>query len=182
MDSLRETDWASRSLRKSGREIDQASGRLQSMLGRQPSETEIARELGISAERFQMIQGQIHSMKVLVQQAAHAHDDSELTDLIESAPNENDPNPLEIYLAGERKALLAEAVSRLTERERSIVQLYYREESSMKEISEALGISLSRVSQLRESIMAKLRESLKELRVRPVSRSLREDERSVDVP
>lgn len=168
MDSLRETDWGSRGLRKKGREIAEASARLQARFSRQPSEAEIAHELGIPTERLHKLLGQIDSLQVSGQQIAHSGDQSDSIDLIESAPNQNDPDPLEICLEGERKALLAEAISRLTEREQMILSLYYREELTMKEISEVVGISLSRVSQVRESIIGQLRTFLEELQMRPV--------------
>jgi len=172
MDSLRETDWGSRNLRKRGREIAEATARLQAKLGRKPSEPEIAQELGIDTERLHKLVGQIDSLQVCGQQAAHSDEHSDSIDLIESAPND-DPNPLEIYLEGERKALLAEAISRLSDREQTILSLYYREELTMKEISEVVGISLSRVSQIRESIMSKLKISLEEREMRPLGGSTR---------
>ena len=69
---------------------------------------------------------------------------------------------------GEMKAHLAEAISKLSEREQLILSLYYREELTMKEISEVVGVALSRISQIRQASMKKLRVSLAHLRERPV--------------
>jgi RNA polymerase sigma factor for flagellar operon FliA len=81
-------------------------------------------------------------------------------DVIESAPNLDDPDPFELCLQGEMKAHLAEAISKLSEREQLILSLYYREELTMKEIARVVGVALSRVSQIRQAAMIKLRESL----------------------
>jgi RNA polymerase sigma factor for flagellar operon FliA len=89
-------------------------------------------------------------------------------DVIESAPDLDDPDPFDLCLQGELKAHLAEAVSKLSEREQLILSLYYREELTMKEISEVVGVALSRISQIRQASMKKLRVSLAHLRERPV--------------
>jgi RNA polymerase sigma factor for flagellar operon FliA len=65
------------------------------------------------------------------------------------------------------KAHLAEAISKLSEREQLILSLYYREELTMKEIAEVVGIALSRVSQIRQATMVKLRKSLAHLHEQP---------------
>ena len=89
-------------------------------------------------------------------------------DIIESAPDLDDPDPFDLCLQGELKAHLAEAISKLSEREQLILSLYYREELTMKEISEVVGVALSRISQIRQASMKKLRVSLAHLRERPV--------------
>jgi RNA polymerase sigma factor FliA len=166
MDSLRETDWGSRYMRKRGREISETTVRLQSILGRQPSESEIAQELGMDMAQFQKLVAQLDSLQVAGQRTAYSDDHSECVDVIESAPNLADPDPLELCLQGERKALLAEAISRLSDREQTVLSLYYREELTMREISEVIGVSVSRVCQIRDSVMVKLRASLEELQGR----------------
>jgi len=55
------------------------------------------------------------------------------------------------------KAHLAEAISKLSQREQLILSLYYREELTMKEIAEVVGLATSRVSQIRQEIMKKLK-------------------------
>jgi RNA polymerase sigma factor for flagellar operon FliA len=67
------------------------------------------------------------------------------------------------------KAHLAEAVSKLSEREQLILSLYYREELTMKEIAEVVGIALSRVSQIRQATMIKLRKSLAHVHDQPTA-------------
>jgi RNA polymerase sigma factor for flagellar operon FliA len=167
MDSLRESDWGSRSLRRKGREIAEAVARLEGKLGRHPIESEIAEELQLDPAYLQSIIAQIDGLYLAGQQAAVSNDQTDLLDVIESAPNLTDPDPFDLCLEGETKAHLEEAVSKLSEREQLILSLYYREELTMKEISEVVGVALSRVSQIRQATMKKLRESLAHLHERP---------------
>jgi RNA polymerase sigma factor FliA len=167
MDSLRESDWGSRSLRRRGREIGEATARLEAKLGRHPVESEIAAEMNLEPEHLQRIIAQIDSLYLAGQQTAVSGDGSDLMDVIESAPSLDDPDPFDLCLQGEVKAHLAEAISKLSEREQLILSLYYREELTMKEISEVVGVALSRVSQIRQEIMKKLKVMLAHLHERP---------------
>jgi RNA polymerase sigma factor for flagellar operon FliA len=167
MDSLRESDWGSRSLRRRGREIAEATARLEARLGRHPVESEIAEEMHLKTSHLQKIVAQIDGLCLAGQQAAVMSDRSDMLDVIESAPNLDDPDPFDLCLQGEMKAHLSEAIAQLSEREQLILSLYYREELTMKEISEVVGVALSRVSQILQATMKKLRELLAHLQERP---------------
>jgi RNA polymerase sigma factor for flagellar operon FliA len=169
LDSLRESDWGSRSLRRRGREIQDATARLEAKLGRHPVESEVAEEMQLEPEHLRKIVQQIDGLSLAGQQAAVLNDRSNLLDVIESAPNLDDPDPFDLCLQGEVQAHLSEAISQLSEREQLIISLYYREELTMKEISEVVGVALSRVSQIRQATMKKLRESLAHLNERPAT-------------
>ena len=164
LDSLRKLDWGSRTLRKKGREINSSVAKLESALGRQPLEEEIATDLRISLDELHSTMTQLDGLYLVGQRADPSHDHTESYDLIESAPGNDEDNPFEVCLQGERKAQLAEAVSQLSEREQLILSLYYKEELTMKEVSKVVGIAVSRVSQLHAAAMIKLRASLGHLR------------------
>ena len=160
LDSLRELDWGSRLMRRRGREIAEATARLEGRLGRKPAEAEIAREMQLDLEHYRKIVAQLDNLHITGQQVIRTEDNSETVDLIESAPSLDDPNPFDLCLKGEMKSHLAEAIGRLTEREQLILSLYYREELTMKEIAKVVGVALSRVSQIKEAAIVKLRKSL----------------------
>jgi RNA polymerase sigma factor FliA len=164
LDSLRKMDWGSRTLRRKGREIAAAIASLERQLGRQPSEEEIAAGLKMSVEDLQNTLTQLDGLFLVGQMANVSGEDSESFDLIESAPSGGKDNPFELCLEGEMKAQLAAAVSRMSEREQLILSLYYYEELTMKEVSEVVGIAVSRVSQIHAAAMLKLRVSLAHLR------------------
>jgi RNA polymerase sigma factor for flagellar operon FliA len=169
VDSLRDSDWGSRSLRRRGREIADATARLEAKLGRHPVEFEVAEEMQLEPDHLRRIVAQIDGLCLAGQQAAVSNDRSNLLDVIESAPNLDDPDPFDLCLQGEVQAHLAEAISQLSEREQLIISLYYREELTMKEIAEVVGVALSRVSQIRQATMKKLKELLKHLHERPAA-------------
>lgn len=168
LDSLREADWGSRSLRRRGREIADATARLEARLRRHPAESEIAEEMNLEIGQLQKIVAQIDGLFVVGQQTAVSNDRTMLLDVIESAPALDDPNPFDLCLRGEMRAHLAAAIAKLSKREQLILSLYYREELTMKEISEVVGVALSRISQIRQASMKKLRVSLAHLRERPI--------------
>jgi RNA polymerase sigma factor for flagellar operon FliA len=163
LDSLRVLDWGSRTLRKKGRAITASVAKLESKLGRQPMEEEIAAEMDMNIDELQNTLTQLDGLYLVGQRSAPSQDSSESYDLIESAPSNGDDNPFYLCLQGERKDQLAEAVSRMSEREQLILSLYYKEELTMKEISQVVGIVVSRVSQIHAAAMVKLRASLKHL-------------------
>ncbi len=168
IDSLRESDWGSRSIRRRGREVGEVTARLEGRLGRHPVESEIAAEMEVEIDYLRGIMAQIDGLQLVGQQTMISTDRGELMDVIESAPDLDDPDPFDLCLEGELKAHLAEAISKLSEREQLILSLYYREELTMKEISEVVGVALSRISQIRQGSMKKLRVSLAHLRERAV--------------
>lgn len=159
-DSLREMDWGSRLLRRRAREIADATARLELRLGRKPAETEIAAELGTDLEHLHKTVAQLDSLQITGQRVASPDAGGGMVDLIESAPNLDDPDAFEIYLNGEMHEHLEKAIAKLSEREQLILSLYYREELTMKEIAEVVGVALSRVSQIRMAAIAKLRSAM----------------------
>ena len=173
LDSLRDSDWGSRYIRRRGREIVEATARLEGRLGRHPSHAEIADEMHLEVDHLRKIMAQIDGLHLAGQEMASTNDRTETLDVIESAPNLVDPDPFDLCLQGEMKAHLAEAISKLSEREQLILSLYYREELTMKEIAEVVGVALSRVSQIRQASMVKLRVSLAHLREQSVPRAAR---------
>jgi RNA polymerase sigma factor for flagellar operon FliA len=166
VDSLRKLDWGSRTLRRRGREINTTVAKLESSLGRQPLEEEIAADMQMTLDELQSTMTQLDGLYLVGQRTSPSHDHADSYDLIESAQSSDDDNPFNVCLQGERRAQLVEAVSQLSEREQLILSLYYKEELTMKEVSKVVGIAVSRVSQIHAAAMVKLRASLSHLRER----------------
>lgn len=156
LDSIRSQDWASDSLRRRLKSLQRAQNELRERLQREPSEREIAVYLHISeaALRNAMEKERTFSI-VYFEDMADESDDWE-----ESVPC-SDISPEE---AAERSALvevLGEAIDRLPEKERLVVSLYYYEEMTQKEIAEMLGVTESRVCQIRAAAVDRLKAQLK---------------------
>lgn len=168
LDSLRKLDWGSRSLRKRGRELTASIAKLEGILGRQPSEEEIAADLGMDLDQLHSTMSQLDGLYLVGQQVEPRHENGRAEDLIESAPSNGREDPFDLFAAAEKNQHLAEAVAKLSEREQLILSLYYREELTMKEIAQVVGIAVSRVSQIHAAALTKLRGSLKHLNEEPL--------------
>lgn len=148
IDCIRRVDWAPRCVRKNQKEIAIAVQTLEDKLGRVPTDIEIADELGISLEEYIKQLEEVNILQVL-----------SLDDQFQVIDN----NPKELTSIEEETEkewiikTLKDTIEKLPERDRLIIQLYYFEELTFKEISLVLGISDSRVSQLHVRCIGKLR-------------------------
>jgi RNA polymerase sigma factor for flagellar operon FliA len=148
-DELRTMDWASRAVRAKARESDAVRGELTTVLGRTPSRVEIAQALGVSARELDAVDADVSRAAVLSLQALSeaGHD------LLPSVG----PGPEETLLRRERLGYLRDAVAELPDRLRLVVEQWFFAQRKMTEIAEELGVSESRVSQLRSQALAQLR-------------------------
>ena len=135
LDSLRKMDWASRPLRAKGRRITEAIAELIAMMGRQPTEQEIADHVGMPLAKLQKVVAELDGLTVLGQETFAAFDPSETHDLIESAPSQSEDDPFTLCLRGETHEQLAQSIGQLSEREQLLLSLYYREELTMREVA-----------------------------------------------
>jgi len=167
LDSLREMDWSPRDLRRKARQLEEAHNRLRSLLGRSPSEQELAEELHLDLHGLQVLLGEIDGLEVGSLKVQSPRDGTE-EDLCEYLPNRPEETPLLLCLRSEMKGLLARAIEELPEKERQVLALYYFEELTMKEVGAVLGVGESRVSQIHSMAVIRLRARLAELTtVRP---------------
>jgi len=154
LDSLRGLDWAPRSLRKKQRAIDGAINRLRHELGREPEGDEIASALNLSAEQYDKALDDVRAAELATMRLSGTNQDGEL--LIELAVEPGDDQHTRLERA-ELVKQLASAIAKLPERERHVLSLYYEEEMTLAEVGAALGVSESRISQLRTQAIARLR-------------------------
>ncbi len=159
LDSLRALDWGSRGIRRKAREITEATLKLEGELGRYPTKDEIAAALGMGIAELNAVQTELNSLQIVGREVGSSFDGETTHDLIEAAPSSWD-NPFEMYCKTESKEQLARAVSNLSEREQTILSLYYREELTMKEVAQVVGLAVSRVSQIHTEVLAKLKLAL----------------------
>jgi len=162
LDSLREMDWSPRDLRRKSRRLEEAHSKLRAALGRNPSEPELAAELGMDLRGLQLLLGEIDGLEVGSLRVQSSHDGKE-EDLGEHLPDHAEETPLVLCLRAEMKDLLARAIQDLPEKERQVLALYYYEELTMKEVGAVLGVGESRVSQIHSMAVVRLRARLAEL-------------------
>lgn len=161
LDALRATDWAPRSLRRAGRSLDEAGNRLANELHRSPTAAELAEELGISpaglAElRHRLAQSVVLGLEAVISDADS--DDSEIA--LGSALADPRPGPEDRLLDGELHAELRRSVDLLPDRHRCVIRGYFFEGRSSVELADELGVTVSRVSQLRTEAFGIIRARL----------------------
>jgi RNA polymerase sigma factor for flagellar operon FliA len=161
LDSLRTLDWSPRELRRKGRAVEEAIRVLTARMGRAPGEGDIAAELGVSLEEYQQLLGELKGLEIgtLHVERNEESGDEELA----YVPGKPEEDPLFRALKSELHERLTEAISRLPDRERLVMTLYYYEEMTMREIGLALGVVESRVSQVHASAVVHLRAALRDL-------------------
>ena len=162
LDHLRSLDWVPRSVRQKASLIEKVSHQLGGTLGRPPTEEEIAAELGVSLDAYQELLTKVGEMSLFsLEDLGFGAGEERFS--FERVLEEGDTDPLGTLLTRERVAIVAEAIGRLPERERTVVTLYYHEELTMKEVGGVLGLTESRVSQLHSQAVLRMKGYLGEL-------------------
>ena len=158
LDELRQADWLPRTVRKNARQIETAISKLEQRLGRQPSEQQIANELGMELSQYQEMLQSARGSQLLYYEDFHGAEDNDFFDQYRS---DKQSNPVDM-LADERfRAILVDAIKALPERERTVMGLYYEQDLNLKEIGAVMGVTESRISQLHSQAVARLRAKLK---------------------
>lgn len=153
LDEIRAGDWAPRSVHRNGRAISQAIQTLESQLGREARDTEVAEFLHLQLDEYrQQLQDMQGTRLIPLELFTMPDDESQSPQDIAAV----DDNPLHDLQKIRFRTMLAEAISQLPERERLVLSLYYDEELNLKEIGAVLGVSESRVSQLHSQTMLRL--------------------------
>jgi RNA polymerase sigma factor for flagellar operon FliA len=158
LDALRTLDIVPRSARSRARQIEHATRELFAAYGRMPTEEELAEHLGMTTSELQQA---ISDAACIFLPLQTAQDPDELT-LEEQLADPTALEPADVAADEDLKGRIAAALAMLPERDRLIVSLYYYEELTMREISQVLRISESRVSQILNRVRLQLRALLRE--------------------
>jgi len=160
LDSLRQVDWSPRALRRQAKRVEQAKFVCRARLGRDPSESEIAEEIGVTLARLQRILGDVRGLDV---SSLHSEiSDPSGEDAIDP-PADAEEDPFHQAMRSEMSGLLGKALGELAAREREVLALYHFQELTMKQIGATLGIGESRVSQIHSAALLRLRGRLRQM-------------------
>lgn len=164
IDQLRKADRLPRSARQHMRKVSQATDALRERLEREPTDEEIAGELGVAVERYYEILANASWVTVSLDSLLDASGEGEG---YPAAEMPTDLDAQNVTLPIERKetvSALADAIQDLSERERLVVSLYYLDDLTQREIALVLGLSESRVCQLMQQALKRLRQGMAERR------------------
>ena len=153
LDELRGMDWASRSVRARARRADVARQELSAHLGRTPTPIELAELLGVSVGELANVEDDVQRAAVLSLQGFTAGSAEDMVPDVSM-------NPEEMLLHRERIGYLHDAVSVLPERLRFVVEASFLQERPLADVAAELGVTESRVSQLRTEALALLKDGL----------------------
>jgi RNA polymerase sigma factor FliA len=164
LDELRSLDWASRSIRRKARTVEEASRDLGQKLGRAATEEEVADALNLSPVELSRLMDEVHGTALLsLSKAVTGDEDQDFIQLEDIVDDPSQTDALELLENEESKEVLMETIDGLPEQQRLVVALYYYEEMTLKEIGEALHISESRVSQIHTRAVKTLKARLARL-------------------
>jgi RNA polymerase sigma factor FliA len=161
IDELRAMDWVPRSVRSRAREIEAAYVALENLLRRVPTDQEVADHMHVTIKEFQDLLAKLsYTSVVSFEELWVGGERDEGQNAIGSIKDDTAEDPVAIFETGEIKEILAGAIDKLPDRERTVVALYYYEGLTLKEIGQVLGVTESRVSQLHTKAVLRLRAKL----------------------
>jgi RNA polymerase sigma factor for flagellar operon FliA len=154
LDEIRKMDWIPRTLRQKQRKIDAAFHKIESEQGRMATDEEVAKELDISVEEYDLWQSQtkvsnLLSLDEYLEQGSEVNMEANLSTQYDL--------PEKVVEKKELKDILIQSLDALTEKEKKVITLYYYEDLTLKEISLILEVSESRISQLHTKALQKMR-------------------------
>lgn len=154
IDELRSLDWASRSVRARARQREAARESLTAQLGRVPTAQELIAATGLTEAELAAIDDDVQRATVL-----SIHGLADAGGLEDMLPDRA-PSPESAVLRSERLGYLGDAVAELPERLRVVIERYFYEDCPMADIAAELGVTESRVSQMRAEAIALMRDGM----------------------
>ena len=152
IDYLRKNSNLCRTTIKKKQEFEKIKFELQKSIGREPSKDELIKKLGLTDDEFSYWETAFEANNI--QSLDQAYDEFSIL----YASHSNDPETT--LQDKELKNQIRKALGILNQREAMVAQLYYVEELNIYEISEVLEISTGRISQIKKSIIEKLRNEI----------------------
>ncbi len=155
LDSLRGLDWAPRQQRKRAKLIESAIAVLEQEHHRTPTEDEIAAHLGLCVPEYQDWLSEARGLTLGSLENAGTEDEG--CDLLRYLADSGEQWPSQIVERAELERLLAEAIEKMPQVERTVLSLYYYEEMTLREIAKIVSLHESRISQLKSQAILRLR-------------------------
>ena len=156
-DYLRSLDFGSRNVREKEKQLREVVEKLKENLGREPTDEEVAKEMNLSREELLNLLHKISFSHILSLEEVFKENTRDYEEVLKSGSDSVE----EAIIRKEFEEKLKEAIRKLPEREKLVIQLIFYEELPMREVAKVLNCSTSRVAQLKSSALEKLRKELK---------------------
>lgn len=164
-DYLRKLDLVSRTVRSRIKQLDKVVTELQGKLGHPPSEKEIAKELKISIDEYRQLVEHAKPVVVLSIDKEYDTGNYEKVTMKQTIADQTESSTYSVLHKKNKQEVLTWAVKKLAMREQTILDLYYNQELTMKEIGQVLDLTESRISQLHNQAILQLKSIVKQKQV-----------------
>jgi RNA polymerase sigma factor for flagellar operon FliA len=155
LDSLRGLDWAPRQQRKRSKLIEAAIAAVEQRKHSMPSEDEIAAELNLTMSEYHEWLVEVRGVNMGSLENSSPQEDGR--DLLKYISDDEENWPSSLLERSELEKLLAEAIARMPQIEKTVLSLYYQQELTLREISKVVKLHESRISQLKSQAILRLR-------------------------
>ena len=160
LDELRSIDWVPRSVRSRARKIEKAIRALEQRLERAPTDDELADELGVTRDELDTMLSSVSMTSIAALDDAFVVGEGERISLKDTITDDSMVQPEEHVDEVAMRGLLREAITRLSEREQTVLGLYYFEGMTLAQIGGILGVTESRICQIHTKAVLSLRTKL----------------------
>lgn len=160
LDQIRKMDWIPRTIRQKQKKIDAVIKEIEVNKGHSATDDEIAEGLGISEDEYIDWQSQMKITNVVSLNEFMEQGNGEIPVESNRHTTARFESPEENVDKKELKQVLENTLALLTEKERKVILLYYYEELTLKEISNVLEVSESRISQLHTRALQKMKDKM----------------------
>jgi len=157
LDELRRMDWVPRLVHDKARKIQNTLTELEPRLGRPPTESQMARALGLSLNEYRSWLDEIRPVAFICLDAVPRQSAPEGGGPHDSIADESQVDPSESAARSELKELIAQRIRQLPPMQQKVLALYYYEDLRLREIAEAFGLTESRISQIHSQAVLAIR-------------------------
>lgn len=157
IDELRSIDWIPRSVRTKAKRVERALAEFEKAHDRTPTEEELAEALEIDVEELRQVLMQVSLTSIAALDETMPGDDGDRQSLVDTLADRDAVDPQDALEDAEVRRLLGETINRMSDREKTVIVLYYFEGMTLSQIGEVLGVTESRVCQMHTKAVLGLR-------------------------
>ena len=152
IDELRRHAAMTRGAIRRRRDYARVQSSLAGVLGRHPTDTEMAAQMGLSVEKLRQDYASAEAVRYESLDEVYADDQPWFAD--------DTPDAFAQLSDAQTRDRLIAAIASLPEREQMVIQLYHVEELNLEEIGQVLGVGAARVCQIKSQAHARLKKAM----------------------